>query len=311
MRKGVTRLGAAAVILIALVGAQARGASGISPGAAGPLREAANAVTFLDPAGDNRGGAPDLTSVRVSNDDAGMLEFQLVVPNRTDLRNSDVVTVYLDTDRSPGTGCQVGQGVGVDFTIRVGGQTAPVSDSLLLARHSGSCDPDFTSPQDSLAGRFDGATSALTVRVDRDEIGETRAFRFFVVAHVEPLSVDTWDPAGDVTPWVYNVLISPPRDTTSPRVKALPSTGMRGRTARLRFTVFEESGRAREELTILRGRRVLAKLRTPLGPRNAATIYTRIWRVPAGTGGGLRFCVLAWDAAGNRSAQSCARLRIR
>ncbi len=298
---------AATLILLIVLGASV--ANGVPGSVGGALKPTANVVTFLDPAGDNKGGSPDITTVRVSNDDAGSVEFQLAIPNRTDLRDGDVVVIYLDIDRNGGTGCALAQGVGVDFILRVGGRTAPVSDSLLLGRDAGGCNPDFAAPQDSLVSRFD--SSVLTVRIDRREISETQGFRFFVVANVEPFGSDTWDPAGDTNPWVFTVVVAPTGDATAPRVKALPSAGARGKRAKLRFTVFEESGRAREEITIYRGSRIVAKQRRPFGPRSAAKVYSQVWRVPSATASGLRFCVLAWDAAVNRSPQSCARLTIR
>jgi hypothetical protein len=271
----------------------------------------ANAQSFIDPAFDERGGSPDIVSLAVSNDDDGMLEFRLFLRNRTELTDPDFITVNLDTDRSDSTGCNVGNGVGLDWVLAVRGRTMPTPDGVLLIRRS-SCDAaDPNVPQDSFVGRFDNATSTLVLQIDRAEIGNASEFEILVIASVDPPSPETWDLGGDLARWIYQVVVSPPRDEVAPIVKALPSSGRRGRVAKVRYAVFDESGRAREEITIRRGRRVLATRRTVLGARGAATIRVATWRVPKNVGGPLRFCVRAWDEAGNGSAPSCARLTLR
>lgn len=98
-------------------------------------------------------------------------------------------------------------------------------------------------------------------------------------------------------------------DPTPPRVRALASSGELGRIVQLRYRVVEASGRSRETATVHRGARWLA---TIAGPMHAvepdALFYFVPWRSTAR--GGLRFCVVSSDAAGNRSARSCAPLRI-
>jgi hypothetical protein len=277
----------------------------------------ANSQTFVDATGDNRCGSSDITTVRVSNDDAGSLEFQLVIPNRTDLADPDFISVYLDTDRSASTGCDFGGGFGADWGLASQGQTAPKLDRFSLHRVvpvGCQFEPPGTIPQGSYAGMFDGATSTLTLRLHKKDVGDPPSFRFEVLATVDPIGPETADTAGDGTPWVYEILVrapAPPRDRTPPRVKALASAGVRGSVAKLRYTVFDDSKRTREEITVLRGRRVLATRRTKLGSRNVTSIYSQRWRVPTNISTRLRFCVRAWDAAGNRSAKSCAPLAIR
>jgi hypothetical protein len=152
------------------------------------------------------------------------------------------------------------------------------------------------------------------MRVRLADIGNPMRLRFVVIASIDPVEAGGLDVAPNRFTWSYQVIVAPPtpdRDTTPPRVKAVPSTGMHGRTAALRYSVFDDRRRAREEIRVLRGSRQLAVLRTRLGTRSVTKIYARTWRVPANVTGKLRFCVRAWDAAGNRSAQSCAGLVIR
>lgn len=271
----------------------------------------ANRLAYIDATGDNTGGSPDITNVVISNDDAGMLEFRLTIANRTDLGEHDFVSLYIDSDQSAASGCDVGGGLGIDWVLVSHGHVAPEADSLLLRRYSGCTLDDSLPKQESLVGTFDSTTSALDLRIDRAELGGTAAFRLLVIASTDPDGPTHWDLAGETTPWVFPVLIAEPRDQTPPRAKALRSSGVHGGVARLRYIVFEESGRAREELTVTRGRRVLARRRTPLGKRDATRVYFRPWRVPENVTGVLRFCVRAWDAEGNRSGRSCARLTIR
>jgi hypothetical protein len=101
-------------------------------------------------------------------------------------------------------------------------------------------------------------------------------------------------------------------DRTRPRVSAIASAGSAGSLVRLDYRVSDDSGRTRERVTVLRGKRTLAVLSTALGAVAPRQIYFVTWRAPRSTRGTtLRFCVRATDAAGNRSLSSCAPLRIR
>jgi hypothetical protein len=276
----------------------------------------ANSQTYVDATGDNLGGSPDITTVRVSNDNAGNLELQLLIPNRTDLTDSDFIAVYLDTDQSVSTGCNLGGGFGADWALAVLGRTAPVPDRFPLNRIVPVCqlEPPGTTSQGSYAGTFDSTTSTLTLRLHKTDIGDPPSFRFQVLATINPIGPATSDTGGDLAPWTYEILVPravPPRDRTPPRVKALTSTGVHGGIAKLRYTVFDENKRTREEITVLRGRRLIATKRTKLGSRKVTSIYSQSWQVPASISGKLRFCVRAWDAAGNSSTKSCAPLAIR
>jgi len=103
------------------------------------------------------------------------------------------------------------------------------------------------------------------------------------------------------------------RDTTAPTVRALPSTGRRGSLVHLRYRVTDDGGKSSEQLTVLRARKVLARLRSPMHEAVPGRVLYNFatWRVPGSVRRGLlRFCVTASDAAGNRSRPSCAVLRI-
>lgn len=101
-------------------------------------------------------------------------------------------------------------------------------------------------------------------------------------------------------------------DSTAPRIVALPSTGERGRVARLRYRITEASGHSKEVAQVFRGSRAIVTVR---GPEHAvdpgALSYFLPWRVNAKLPDkALRFCITSTDLAGNRSTASCAPLHI-
>ena len=103
-------------------------------------------------------------------------------------------------------------------------------------------------------------------------------------------------------------------DQIAPKVKALPSSGQRGRVARLRYRVIEKSGRSREWATISGGGKPLGTVQGRLDDVETGVLYYFLpWRVPLAVlpGATLRFCVRAVDPTGNRGGPSCASLRIR
>ena len=103
-------------------------------------------------------------------------------------------------------------------------------------------------------------------------------------------------------------------DLTAPAVRALVSSGRRGRAARLRYRVSDDSRSARVSITVYRGRRALARIRRSHTATNPNVLFYYVtWRVPRRLAKrpALRFCVGATDSSGNATArQSCAVLRI-
>ena len=101
-------------------------------------------------------------------------------------------------------------------------------------------------------------------------------------------------------------------DTTPPTVKALMSTGGKGKKATLRYTVYDASGKSRAIVRVY-GPALLLFTTITTGfqkakPKRTATVT---WKVPADLSTTkLQFCVLAQDPAGNQSRTSCAPLRI-
>jgi len=102
-------------------------------------------------------------------------------------------------------------------------------------------------------------------------------------------------------------------DIRAPLVTAHPAFAQRGKEATMRFEVFDDSGRSKALVRVYENRQLLVTLASPMrfaiGTRKAAVS----WRVPVKlVSRQLRFCVVAVDPAGNRSAPACAPfLRVR
>jgi hypothetical protein len=102
-----------------------------------------------------------------------------------------------------------------------------------------------------------------------------------------------------------DALASP--DIKAPLVTAHPAFARRGKQATLRFDVFDDSGRSNAVVRIYEKDVLLATLISPtrfsIGTRRADVR----WRVPLKLASRqLRYCVVAVDPAGNRSAPTCA-----
>ena len=78
-------------------------AVGVPVALGGSSHAAANSQTFNDSVGEDA-NAPDITSVAVSNDDAGLISFQINISNRPTLTPDMYVLLLLDTDRNASTG---------------------------------------------------------------------------------------------------------------------------------------------------------------------------------------------------------------
>ena len=122
---------------------------------------------YTDPAGD-AGGAPDLTGIVVTNDAAGEIGFR-ITSNQATLAADAGMFIGIDSDGNAGTG----EG-GLDYLFVLDGS----DQSYDLGRWNGSA-YDFAVPSETVSASYEGG--ALVVRVDRSDLGGTRAFRFVVV----------------------------------------------------------------------------------------------------------------------------------
>jgi hypothetical protein len=102
------------------------------------------------------------------------------------------------------------------------------------------------------------------------------------------------------------------KDIKSPLVYPRPTSGKRGQTVRLSYSVLDDSERTRETVRIARGTRLLGKIKTRLRQSVYARPHSVTWRVPKSLSPGpVRFCIVATDAAGNASPPACTYFTVR
>src|SRR5581483_4494731 len=100
-------------------------------------------------------------------------------------------------------------------------------------------------------------------------------------------------------------------DHSPPRARPIAGTARAGTTARLFFTVSDDSGRSRVLVTVVRGTRTLFRFQGGMRAVAPGQRYSVRWRVPRTLAAGAdRLCVGAVDAAGNRSARRCAAFTV-
>jgi hypothetical protein len=148
--------------------AVAVGACVLVPGAVGQVSAPrANTQTFEDSTGE-RQGAPDINTVVVSNNDAGVISFAINVPGRGALTEDMIVEIIIDSDNNTATGDQDPDNLGGDYAIELFGGNANLYkwDGTTYSRRG--ADP----PQASLI------FSGLTVRINAADLGNTTRFNF-------------------------------------------------------------------------------------------------------------------------------------
>lgn len=147
-------------------------AVGATPfGTASPGAAAANSVTFNDSTGEDP-AAPDITTVVVSNNDAGIISFRINVPNRPTLGSDMAVDVFVDTDNNTATGDP--DLAGVDYVVEL------LQNEVNLFKWDGSnFSRRFGDPSAvTLSFSYQGG---VTIRISAAELGETKRFRFFTI----------------------------------------------------------------------------------------------------------------------------------
>jgi hypothetical protein len=101
------------------------------------------------------------------------------------------------------------------------------------------------------------------------------------------------------------------KDIRGPTVIAEVATAIPGQTAKLRYTVVEDSQRSREVVQVWAGTRLRATLRTPLRDARAQQLHVVTWPVPArGAPADLRYCVVGTDPSGNAGPKACAQIHL-
>jgi hypothetical protein len=196
---------------------------------------ASNTATYQDSTGENP-AAPDITTIVVSNDDAGMITFQINIPNRPQLTRDIALDLEVDTDNNPATGDQFG----VDYVIEIilGEVHLYKWDGTNFTRRVG--DPPATSLIFSWS-------NGATIKISAAELGNTKKFGFDVIA-VSGLviddvtgDIDATNAAGDIAPaagaglYRYEVKVAPAK-LIAKSVTETPNPPKAGKNFTVRLT---------------------------------------------------------------------------
>jgi len=131
---------------------------------------AGNSQTFLDSTGEDP-SAPDITSIAVSNDDAGLITFKVNISNRPALTSDMELDLYVNTDANSATGDS--RALGADYWILL------IPGEVDLFKWNGT-DYAAAPSQSSLVYSYD-ATGA-TIKINASDLGGTKSFGFLTLA---------------------------------------------------------------------------------------------------------------------------------
>jgi hypothetical protein len=258
-------------------------------GAASPLGSAApaaNSATFQDSTGEDP-LAPDITTIVVSNDDAGMITFRVNVPNRPTLTQDMYMVLFVDTDNNTATGAPDLAGVDYVFEV-VRGEIALFKwDGTNFTRRFG--DPSAVTLSLAYQGGF-------TVRISAAELGNTKRFNFIVEVDsgivVDPVTgdLDFANAKGDAAPggaaglYPFTVVIAKPTLVVR-RLSTVPARPAAGKPFAAKLQVARSDTGA-----LLQGGRVICAGRVGAGSvRGTGRFVGReavcTWRIPANAKG--------------------------
>jgi hypothetical protein len=129
-------------------------------------RAKANSQTFTDSTGEDA-NAPDITTVAVSNDDAGLVTFKVNISNRPALTADMFMLVYLDTDQHATTGDT--KAFGADYLLELD------PGSVNLFKWNGS---DYTAAPSQSSVTYSYDSTGATIRASAGDLGGTKGFNF-------------------------------------------------------------------------------------------------------------------------------------
>ncbi len=158
MRSKTLAVAAVAIALVALPAIAMGGAA----------RTATNSQSYQDSTGEDP-AAPDITSVGITNDDTGIITFQVNIANRPALTQDMLLDIFLDTDKNASTGAS--QLFGADYLIEL--QPGAVG----LFQWNGT---DFVGASSQSSLTFSYGTGGATIRVNALDLSRTKGFNFVV-----------------------------------------------------------------------------------------------------------------------------------
>jgi hypothetical protein len=201
----LTRPGIALAIAAAVIAVPTAATGALSS----PAATAANSTDYQDSTGENP-AAPDITTLTVSNTDAGLISFKINIPNRSSFSADMLVALEIDSDNNASTGSPEG----TEYAMEIfQGEAALFRwDGTNFTRRPG--DPPFTSLLFSYSG-------GMTIRISAAELGNTKAFKFsafvFSGIAIDPVTgdLDFTNAVADVAPalgaglYAYQVKLTP------------------------------------------------------------------------------------------------------
>jgi hypothetical protein len=282
-----TRTGLALAVAGAIVALPTVASGALPSGAAAPAAVAANSTTYQDSTGENA-AAPDITNLVVSNNDAGVIQFRVNVPNRPTFGQDMLILLFVDADANAATGDA--DLLGADYAIQlIGGEAA-------LFRWDGT---DFTRtpgnpPATSLLFSYQGGA---TVTISAAELGNTRRLGFAtivvsgIVINNETGDLDFTNAVSDAAPaagaglYQYQVIVARPTLLVR-RVTRTPRAPQAGRPFTLRMTAARSDTGAviRNGRVTCQGRAGSARLRATTARVQGGQV-TCTWRIPANARG--------------------------
>jgi hypothetical protein len=134
----------------------------------GAARTAVNSATFIDSTGEDA-AAPDITSIAVSNDDAGLITFKVNISNRPTLTPDMTVLIFMDTDQQPSTGDA--NALGSEYVIELD------PGSVGLFQWNGT---DFVAAPQQTSLTFGYDATGATIRVSAADLGKAKGMNFGV-----------------------------------------------------------------------------------------------------------------------------------
>ena len=240
------------------------------------------ASTFTDATGDATAGAADVTQVDVANDLDGNITFDLTLANRSALTPDDVLFIFLDSDNSTATGLS-----GIDYVVAIDAQSAS------LFRYA---PPNFAPAPAPTLSTSNGGRS---VRINRNDLGGTSVFAFFVTT-----GLDSNDNAGDDAPdgngaYLYTLQLRPALDSLAARFS--PAKPRAGKVFRLAST----------SLRLEDGTDVKADSLTCVARLNGKRLAGRCsWRIPKNARGKLLVVTISARYRGASAAFLPWRFRV-
>jgi hypothetical protein len=214
-------------------------AVGASAGTARQGATLANSVTYQDSTGETP-SALDIASVTVSNDDTGLLVFDLKFANRSVDPATDDALIALNVDRNRSTGSSNWDGA--EWLLGW-------ADGSYLEQWNGSDWVDAPSIKTLMSAI---SPNELLLRVNKSELGNVTGFDFEVASAVFPTpesqpSIDfAPDPGHGVFSYDVKIYVAPVLTATA--IKCTPDPPKAGKPMVARTTVTVLRGTAKESL---------------------------------------------------------------